>query len=81
MTERLRALIQPSREPTLEERFRVALQLADDGLDIQRARLRREHPDLDDAQVEEALWTWVRSRPPVGAGCPGLRDASYRFRR
>ena len=79
MSERLRDLIRPPRERTLAERFQVALQLAEDGLDVQRARLRREHPDYDEEQVEGALWAWVRSRPSVGAGCPGLRDASYRF--
>lgn len=80
MTHRLLSLVQPPREPTLAERFYVALQLHEDGLDVQRARIRRENPHYALEQVEAALWQWVRDRPPPGAGCPGLRDAMYRFR-
>jgi len=79
MTHRLQALVRPPAERSLAERFRVALQVAEDGLEVQRARLRRDHPAYDDEEVEAALWAWVRSRPPLGEGCPGLRDAMYRF--
>ena len=79
MTDRLRALLRPPRELTLAKRFRVALQVAEDGLDVERARLRREYPELDREGVEEALWAWVRSRPPIGEGSPEFRDAMYRF--
>jgi hypothetical protein len=77
----LEHLLTAPRERTLSERLQLALQLAEEGLDIARARLRREHPTFDEPQIEEALAAWLRDRPPPGWGCPGLRDAMHRFER
>lgn len=55
-----------------EERLRVALDLADLGEQMMRARLRREQPDLDDAGLQAAIERWRQDRPGAPLGdCPG----------
>lgn len=55
-----------------QERLRVALDLADLGEQMMRARLRREQPDLDDAAVQAAVERWRQERPGALLGdCPG----------
>lgn len=48
---------------TPEERLRIALDLADVGEQMMRTRLRREHPEYDDARLEEAMVRWMQDRP------------------
>lgn len=50
------------------ERLRIALDMFAVGEDMMRARLRRDNPDLDDDQVEEAIGRWLRERPGAEAG-------------
>jgi hypothetical protein len=49
-------------------RFRQALDLMDAGISMQRAHLRREHPEADDAEIRQLFRTWLLDRPP---DCPG----------
>jgi hypothetical protein len=63
---------------TPEERLRIALDLADVGEQMMRTRLRRAHPEYDDARLEEAMVRWMQDRPgaPWGdyPGPPSPRD-------
>jgi hypothetical protein len=58
-------------------RLRIALELHDLGVKMQRQRLRREHPDWSDAQLAEAMRAWMRERPGAehgdAAGTPSNR--------
>lgn len=49
-------------------RFRIALELHDLGVRMQRQRLRREHPDWTDAQLREAMRAWMLERPGAEHG-------------
>jgi len=57
----------------------LPLDLVDDmfdlGVEMRRARARREAPDLGDSAIEAIVDAWLRSRPsaPIGdsAGTPG----------
>jgi hypothetical protein len=57
------------------ERLRVAFDLHEAGIRLMRARLRREHPDLEQSTIEELLVTWLRERPGAtngdATGVPG----------
>jgi len=44
-------------------RLILALELADAGIALMRARLRREHPDESEAQITERLRRWLDDRP------------------
>lgn len=44
-------------------RFRQALDLMDAGISMQRARLRREHPEADEAEIRRLLRAWLLDRP------------------
>ncbi|PRY48362.1 hypothetical protein BCF74_1519 [Knoellia remsis] len=60
---------------TPEERLRIALDLADAGVEMQRMRLRRENPGITDEQLDEAMATWFRHRPGAEFGdYPGPRS-------
>ncbi|HXV63147.1 MAG TPA: hypothetical protein VEK15_20780 [Vicinamibacteria bacterium] len=61
-------------ELTPAERFRIALDLFDDGVRLMRQNLKREHPDASEQQIEERLRAWLRHRPGAEDGdCPGRR--------
>jgi hypothetical protein len=49
-------------------RFRVALDLADTGIELMRQNLRRRHPEADDEKIARLLREWLRSRPPDAPG-------------
>ncbi len=53
-------------EAALAARFRVCLQLADDGLEIKRQALRRQHPSFDDKRIEGELKAWLAASSPTG---------------
>lgn len=54
------------------ERFRVALDLFDAGVELMRGNLRRAHPDETDEQISSRLGAWLRERPGAELGdCPG----------
>jgi hypothetical protein len=52
------------------ERLRIALDLQVAGIDMQRCRLRREHPAATPDEVERMLTEWLLSRP----GDPPFRE-------
>jgi hypothetical protein len=49
---------------TPAERLRIALDLADTGVDLMRENLRRRHPLASDEEIAELLRAWLRRRPP-----------------
>ena len=51
----------------IAERFGLALDLFATGEALVRQRICREHPDLNQAEVEARLVAWLESRP--GAEC------------
>ena len=61
-------------ELTPVERFRVALELFEDGVRLMEQNLRREHPDDSDEDIEKKLRAWLRHRPGAEHGdCVGRR--------
>lgn len=50
------------------ERMRVALDLYEVGEGMMRARLRRERPDADDAEIDAAIVAWLQHRPGAEFG-------------
>lgn len=62
---------------TPQERLRIALDLADTGIELKRMQIRREHPEWDEKQVATAMQAWLLDRPgaPFGdyPGRPSLR--------
>ncbi len=55
----------------VQQRFRETLELFEVGLEMQRAQLRREHPEADDAEIEQLLRAWLRHRPGAEHGDAG----------
>lgn len=49
-------------------KMRLACELFEAGRDMMRQKLRREHPDLDDAAIERKLAEWVSTRPGAEHG-------------
>jgi hypothetical protein len=47
----------------IQERFRVALELFELGENMLRQRIRREQPDVSDAEVERMIREWLSRRP------------------
>lgn len=50
------------------ERFRVALDLAETGVELMRQNLRHRHPAASDVEVAALLAEWLISRPPDAPG-------------
>ncbi len=56
----------------VQERMRLALDMYELGERMQRARLHREWPSADDAEIEAAVDTWRQQRPGAEFGdAPG----------
>lgn len=55
---------------TAAERFRDALDMADIGVEIMRANLRRRHPDAGPDEIDGLLRAWLHRRPPDAPGRP-----------
>ena len=51
-------------------RLRMALDLFETGVEMMRQKLRRDHPDLADHEVEARLGSWLRELEPVRRGQP-----------
>jgi hypothetical protein len=51
-----------------EQRFRIAVDLAETGLDLMRQNLRRAHPNAGPDEIEAKLNAWRRNRPPDAPG-------------
>jgi len=50
------------------ERMRQAFDLHDAGVSMMRAKLRRDHPDADDAEIDDRLRAWLHTRPGAEFG-------------
>ncbi len=63
------------------KRLRIAVDLADSGIAMRRAQLRRTHPNESTSQIDERLNRWLRERPGAKFGdAPGrLVDPSSIF--
>jgi hypothetical protein len=66
-------------EPSSAERLRLAIEMFDFGMLMQRTRLRREHPEAAESAIDLAVQEWLLSRPgaPLGdaIGRPSARFA------
>jgi hypothetical protein len=60
-------------QEAMRERIRQAFGLFDAGVSLMRARLRRDHPEADPAEIERLLRDWLATRPGAEHG-----DASGR---
>jgi hypothetical protein len=49
-------------------RLRIALELHELGVQMQRQRLRRERPQLSDAELDRAVRAWLHERPGAEHG-------------
>ena len=58
-------------------RLRMALDLFEVGLEMMRQKLRRDHPDLADHEVEARLGSWLRERPGAEFGDAVGRPAAW----
>lgn len=67
--------------PTAREqaaaRLRMALDLFETGAEMMRQKLRRDHPDLADHEVEARLGSWLRERPGAEFGAAVGRPATW----
>jgi hypothetical protein len=50
------------------ERLHLAFELFEAGRDMMRAKLRREHPDATEEEIERRLAEWVSTRPGAEHG-------------
>jgi hypothetical protein len=54
------------------QRLRLALEMFEFGVRMQRMRLQRNHPDLDDVQIDDLMREWMLDRPGAEHGdCAG----------
>ena len=49
-------------------RLRAALELADLGIEMYEAKVRREHPELSEAEVQQNVSEWLHTRPGAEGG-------------
>lgn len=55
------------------QRLKLALDLFTAGEEVMRQKLRRQHADLTDAQIETLVRQWLQERPGAEYGdAPGL---------
>ncbi|CAN5493383.1 hypothetical protein BH24CHL9_BH24CHL9_13980 [soil metagenome] len=59
---------EPNDHDMMVERLRQTFDLFDAGVSMMRARLRREHPTLDEQGIERLLGAWLASRPGAEHG-------------
>ncbi|MFW5967651.1 MAG: hypothetical protein ACOCV2_09050 [Persicimonas sp.] len=50
------------------ERLRMAIDLAESGMQMRLAQLRREHPDASDAEINRRFKEWLLDRPGAEFG-------------
>jgi hypothetical protein len=50
------------------QRLRLALEMFGVGEALKRQQIRREHPDADEADIEERLVAWLQERPGAESG-------------
>jgi hypothetical protein len=64
--------MEQERRERMSERFRLALALFDFAQAMYRHRLRRDHPDATDAEIDRRIASWLQKRPGAELGdCPG----------
>lgn len=61
----------------VSNKLETALGLLDDGIDLLRCRLRREQPDLKEAQLDELIAEWLN---PVPGHLTGSAASHFRLR-
>jgi hypothetical protein len=49
-------------------KLRLALALFESGVAMMRQKLRRDHPDASEAEVDRLLTAWLRTRPGAELG-------------
>lgn len=59
------------------EKVRLALQLHEDGVRLQRQNLRRAHPDATAKEIERLLRSWLAHHPGAEHGDAPGRPASW----
>lgn len=60
-------------------RLRLALQTSDDGLELKRSSIKRQHPEWSEPEIELALSTWLASDElPVVEGWTVLNPSRFR---
>ncbi len=53
----------PTSREAASERLRIALELHEAGVDMQRCRYRRQHPGATEEEVERLLRDWLAMAP------------------
>lgn len=69
---RYNTVVKAELELTHVERFRIAMELFEDGVRLMRQNLKRAHPDAPEDEIDARLRTWLATRPGAEHGdCPG----------
>ena len=71
--------ITDAQDLTVADKLRLAVDLAEAGLDVMRARLQREDAEADAEEIERRLVAWLRERPGAEHGDAEGRPAPHRF--
>jgi len=58
-------------------RLRTALGLFEAGVEMMRQKLRRDHPDLGDREIDARVKAWLRERPGAEFGDAVGRPVSW----
>ena len=58
-------------------RLRMALEMFETGVEMTRQKLRREHPDLSEHEIEAQVRAWLQERPGAEFGDAVGRHASW----
>ncbi len=58
------------------ERFRVAFDLHQFGLDLRAQRFRREHPSATESDINKMMARWIAARPADCSELGELRDSA-----
>ena len=53
---------------TASEKLLLACHLSDAAIEMKRAQLRRQHPDISGKRIDELLEAWLRERPGAEHG-------------
>ena len=61
------------------QRLRLALEMFEFGVRMQRTSLRRKHPDLDEAGIDDLMRAWMLHRPGAIHGDSAGRISEYRL--
>ena len=67
------------RDPAVQRRFRLALDLYEVAEAMKRQQIRRRHPELDEEGVQRLVVEWRQTRPGAEHGDGEGRPAPHRF--